>query len=377
MVSLRQHLAQYREDTPRWLQHFAVGDQFQPAEFFSSRLVYYPGSGIDGQPIEAFNAAHAAHCFVYVDYGVPRDELERRLQRVTGYRVLCLIDIDEGDLFPNGFTRHPGAQRWRQIERFQFLAILERADEADKVGDEHGAERFAILFIAEDGIATYDALFCRGNASAPFCIVLWDHGFGGNYDRFGAAGLLEQHARAANAWPLLLLVGDTTEAWEGYQLCDDVVPEPRGPRGIQLFQPAAGGPAWQGGQRRSDEDRRQLDENLFQQVVNRISRMDHPAPKYSPDVLSEQPPDDLFVATHSIFTNSGYRRVDTYCWEPDRETRWRSYPHTCGELVLLGWQIDPEVSGTLRLCHPNNSTLELTSFQCGHWRLHLPRPPAT
>jgi hypothetical protein len=104
---------------------------------------------------------------------------------------------------------------------FGFLEVLERDRDLD---DDHGARRLAILFLGADGIAAYEALFCQRQhgQSAPFGVVLQDHGFGGNYERFGGGGLLERIAKDTNALPRFLLVAGNTNAWEGFERVPDV-----------------------------------------------------------------------------------------------------------------------------------------------------------
>ena len=55
---------------------------------------------------------------------------------------------------------------------FGFLKIYER-DES--LGEEHGAERFAVLFFGGDAIALYDAIFGNTNAKpfAPNHLFVW------------------------------------------------------------------------------------------------------------------------------------------------------------------------------------------------------------
>ena len=64
---------------------------------------------------------------------------------------------------------------------------MERKPEYDEA---HGPKRLAIIFLFADGIASYDALFCQSrNKCEPFGVLLQDHGFGGNYDKFGMGGI--------------------------------------------------------------------------------------------------------------------------------------------------------------------------------------------
>lgn len=81
MPSICQVLSQFREPTPSWLSGWNPGDPLELGRFLDSRLVYYPFSGLDWHAIQTFGASGAAHCFVYADLGVPREEFTRTLQR--------------------------------------------------------------------------------------------------------------------------------------------------------------------------------------------------------------------------------------------------------------------------------------------------------
>ncbi len=235
-----------REDIPAWLDGFREGDAFVREAFFGSRIVYYPGSGTDGHPVQLFGSTHSAHCFVYADYGLTQAELESELEDprhgFLGYHRLARIQLREADLVPRGWTPHvreedlPPEPYWFAAVAhapFGFLKILERDGDFD---DKHGPRRLAILFLGADGIAAYDALFCQEHGqSAPFAVVLQDHGFGGNYNRFGRGGLLERIAQRTNVVTRFLLVADNTEAWEGFERVPDVDGDRGGMHGHRRF----------------------------------------------------------------------------------------------------------------------------------------------
>jgi hypothetical protein len=235
--TLREYLVRLREQEPEWLSQL---DQLDTAtianRFLSSRLVYYPGSRWDGGPIACFNSSHAAHCFVYVDYGIQSSTLKQVIANpgFTGYRSLPRIELKEEDLTPGGWVSHApaDARPWiRTAAPYGFIEVLERID---GYGESHGAKRFAVLFLGADGFATFDALFCQPTSlPGPWCVVLQDHGFGGNYDRFGAGGILEELARSSRRYPDYLLVGGSTEVWQGYTRIPDVAPETMGDRSLR------------------------------------------------------------------------------------------------------------------------------------------------
>lgn len=217
------YLAEHRTTMPEWLVGWRPDSPFNIEDFFSSRLLYYPGSGFDGQPISSFNRAKAASCFVYVDYGCSKHRLRAELANPAsgfrGYRTLGQIDLQQNNLAPAGWTPHVTPTRAPRstgyVAPFAFLQVLEREAE---YGVEHGQDRLAVLFLAADGIAAFDALFCQTGhpRSAPYCIVLQDHAFGGNYDSFGAGGLLERLAVQKDRRPDMLMVAANTQPWSGY-----------------------------------------------------------------------------------------------------------------------------------------------------------------
>ncbi len=240
-MTLQEYLSTYAEQMPTWLRDF---DPDNPGHdnpgrradlvqaLLRSRTVYYPGSYIDAGPVAAFNAAHAAHAYIYVDYDIERGRVLERItwrhgQGFRGYHSIAQIDILEADF---------GLRRWQphyfptrpidppRIPPYAFIGIFERQNGFD---DNHGAERFAVLFLSADGHAAYDALFCQNNGTpAPFCAVIQNHGFGGDWaageGSFGGHGPMAQVAAACETYPEFLLKDvdeGRTPVWEGYQRC--------------------------------------------------------------------------------------------------------------------------------------------------------------
>ncbi len=222
---MEHFLRTLREPLPRWLARLESEQQFSPKSFLNSRIAFYPGSGFDGHLVKVFGSTHVVHCFVYADYGVSDTALKRELddpQRgFRGYHSLARIDLEERDLLPTGWVPHVTqdeakyrASGTSTYHRFGFIEILERDANLD---DDHGAKRLAIMFLGADGVAVYDALFCQRPGTAPFAMLLQDHGFGGNYSHFGRGGLLEQIAIRADSFPKFILCADNTEIWHGYR----------------------------------------------------------------------------------------------------------------------------------------------------------------
>ncbi len=234
--------------SPVWLEKF---DVHRPKEnivsdFFQSRIVYYPGSRTDGSAVKFFR--HEARCYVYADYFTEREEILAELDRhpFMGYSVRSRLDLTETDLAPPGCTMHIDdtiskaftdrvRRHWPYARPFAFFAILERDDGFDET---HGPGRLAILFIAADGYAAYDALFCQSGRAAPYAILVETCGFGGDWQPpgfgnlgFGRGGLLEDIARRTGRMPPYLLCGHQPGGvpnWTGYERVDGRAPQKGG-----------------------------------------------------------------------------------------------------------------------------------------------------
>jgi hypothetical protein len=227
-MKLKDYLHHEVEPTPAWLARFDSSSPFDRNDFFGSRVVFYPGSGNDGHAVKVFGGAHAAHAFVMADYAVAGRDILRELspdrsRRFAGYTVAVQQTLREVDVVRGGWRPHVDAlngparnPRQLAITPFALFVVLEREP---ALGNEHGPERLAVLFLGADGIAAYDALFCQeqGRIPPPYAVLLQDHGFGGNYDRFGAGGLMAEVAARTETWPQWLLVAANTSPWPGYQ----------------------------------------------------------------------------------------------------------------------------------------------------------------
>jgi hypothetical protein len=236
-----------RECVPEWLVKLNKDSAISMDDFFASRVVFYPGSGRDGRPVRIFGSAHAAHCFVYCDYGITREELVGTLDQMNcgrrgsfkGYTTLRRQNLGTQDILPTTFRptlplpdRIQNSQSFerRYLERnrrygprattpYAFLEILERSEDLD---DNHGPERLAILFLYADAYAAFDALFSPRNANhpPPFALFIENYGLqfgGGNWDRFDHGGYLEGLSRVTAAHPVYILLGRNSTAWDQYE----------------------------------------------------------------------------------------------------------------------------------------------------------------
>ncbi|WP_299949307.1 hypothetical protein [Hyphomonas sp. BRH_c22] len=218
------YLQRFHEEQPDWLRQCASGKMAGRPDMLSallrSRTVFYPGSGTDGSPVSLFNRAHAAHCFIYCDSGLSLHELRKVLrdEPFRNYEAVSEILLSEGDLTAAGCSTPtgPGYLMFTPVTPYAMLVLFGRKPHKDNV---HGADVFAVLFLGWDGFDAFETLYARRDESVPpFCVVLQDHGFGGNSSgkKFGGGGRLEGYAIASGSLPEFALVGHATNAWAGY-----------------------------------------------------------------------------------------------------------------------------------------------------------------
>ena len=197
----------HREPVPRWLEE---GD-FSLDRFFASRTVYYPGAGDDGSPIKLFNRSHSAHCFVWVDRRYDSEELMTREGTegfdLDGYDVRHVHHTDIVIRTVYGPPVHNSSCHMVVYDRRPHL------------GDEHGAERLALLLVRAEAHAAYEQIYggrFRGNP--PFAVILQEcMRLPGDELLFGGPRSLMYQAAQRNGLPGLLLVGkNNTCEWPGY-----------------------------------------------------------------------------------------------------------------------------------------------------------------
>ena len=215
---------------PDWLRQPSPG--FDRESFFAGRTVYYPGFGNDGHPVSVCARAHAAHAFVYVDYGVSKETISERIRGIgdpgfIGYSVEHEEEVSELDLRPGGWTQHLEQRELAGVSYsfanatpYGLFIVLKLNEERD---ESHGPKRLALLFVGGDGHATYDALYCQADGTPPpYLVVVEAYGFGANFSPFAVGGLLERVARRCDVLPKFLLVGphgsgETYCPWTGYR----------------------------------------------------------------------------------------------------------------------------------------------------------------
>ena len=231
MKTMEKYFNNFAVEVPEWLKNHKKGHKINILDVLNSRTLYYPGSGLDGQPIRTFNTSGAVQVFIYVDYGVPAKDIEKELngRGINGYHQIDKISIHPLELTSEKWRPHiaPSSKdmewilNWSKgVKPFAYLYILERDDGLD---NSHGSERIAVMFIYDDGISCYDSIFCsEREVKPPFVLVLQDHGTGGNYSSFGEGGLMAKIAHKTQVYPEWYLVANNSRPWKGSTLIEEV-----------------------------------------------------------------------------------------------------------------------------------------------------------
>ncbi len=226
------YLSKFKEEMPSWLLNYKKDMPVSFLDIMSSRVGYYPGSGFDGMLIKVGNKSHSVHSFLYVDYLISKDKMVSHLSEpgcILGYHSIGRIEWQENDLMPIGqyplnIDKKPISKLSfvdPSIKPYCFTEIMER--DADRHED-WGAQRFAVTFLFADGIATYYQLFCKEYNKGPWIMLLQDHGFGGNYDKFGKDGLLDAIIMRNDIRPHYVLCAENTQIWQGYERVSGLQP---------------------------------------------------------------------------------------------------------------------------------------------------------
>ena len=226
---------------PKWLAKASAlpawKSQRVPIRGLLSGSLYYPACGpdahADGDPVREF--AGYVHSFVYVDYNARRGALVSCLdhprQGFKGYSVLNWRYVREHDLVParwwvpavaapargGGRPRPPvgppgGPVEWlpKSAVSAEFLsrgpvppneedgnwgglewdlgapfAVWSVHQRNAGLGNDHGPERFSLLYVCGDGVAAFQALY-HGHRCRPrvVAIIQPGTGFGGNWTDF-------------------------------------------------------------------------------------------------------------------------------------------------------------------------------------------------
>lgn len=150
---------------------------------------YYPSSGFDGGVIKYYGKE--IQSFFYCDYATGGEALMSKLNNFLGYKLLGHRPIKQEELVPNGWKMQPPPNfnlqryyKYRDVFKkpFAHWAVYERLDSFSEI---HGPNRFSLVYIGGEGVATYQALYWSNKKTAKaLAIIQPGHGFGLNWTDF-------------------------------------------------------------------------------------------------------------------------------------------------------------------------------------------------
>jgi len=164
--------------------------------------VYYPASGIDGRPVQYLSKI--TRSFIYVDQSISSEEIHEAFinEGFKGYHLLGERKVQEVELTPKRPVWHdtPTEQDgdpqkyhkagWEHVfaQPYALWTVWERNKEYDY---KHGPNRFSLLIICGDGVASFDALYYSHKCKPlALCIIAPGTGFGLNWTDFRQPGLI-------------------------------------------------------------------------------------------------------------------------------------------------------------------------------------------
>lgn len=234
MQEMTEFLSQYKEPMPEWLKKLDPNDYEEPKleEVLNSRVAFYPACYSDGFMVEVFNSSHSAHVYLYADYAMQKEEwieilhTQKTRKKVDkdgiSYRIIDrnFKGYDEIAYYDYSFDEIVSPEEWTPHfeythgpwngKRFCRLSIFERQE---TYNESYGAERFALLYINDDGIMLYDALWGSKKYKAPFACLMEDYGTGGTYNTLGKGGRMEAIAKETGIYPKFMIFGHAAKPW--------------------------------------------------------------------------------------------------------------------------------------------------------------------
>jgi hypothetical protein len=197
---------------PKWLGEINENSEFDISNVLNDSI-YYPASQMDGSIFEGLGGI--GHSFVYVDPNVKQATLKERLKLVAGYHLILSREIAKEQLCSRPFNpvlpipmvdEDPKQiMLCDDFKPYAHWAVFQRKEKTDPV---HGPERFSLLFIAGEGVATYQAIYFS-NRARPMGIVFRNaSAFSGNWTKFERQnGIFERTVMANPAgYPNFLFV---------------------------------------------------------------------------------------------------------------------------------------------------------------------------
>lgn len=177
-----------RQATPNWLMRPKLAHEPIPIVDLLRGSVFYPASAMDGRPVKYLGGYR--HSFVYADCSVTQVSLRTYLDTFKGYRLYYSRSVARGELSFKSFQPVPleandGNPRSLHVRPdfspYSIWAVYERQSGFD---EDHGPERFSLLFVGGEGAATFQSLYYSNQCSPSAIVLIKCDAFTGNWTQF-------------------------------------------------------------------------------------------------------------------------------------------------------------------------------------------------
>jgi len=177
-----------RNPTPDWLMALSFANDRLPIADILQGSVFYPASAMDGRPVKYL--AGFSYSFVYADCNVSQDVLIGNLDTFQGYRIYYSRSVTREELcfksfqpiLPEPTDGDPKRLHVRAgFSPYALWAVFERRPEFDEV---HGPERFSLLFVGGEGVATFQSLYYSNQRAPSVITLIMCDAFTGNWTQF-------------------------------------------------------------------------------------------------------------------------------------------------------------------------------------------------
>lgn len=174
------------------------------------KTLYYPGAGHDFEVIDHFHFTYGTARFYYTDYHPDVADLERIKCHLRGWEI-----ADIQSLHPAYF----GARSWRDFwHRNPKSHSFENPNRSSRFGHHMHLEHASgstcqLTYLCTEGVESFRLI--AQSFGLPDCVVLQDHGMGGNWTAFGGESELFDIAREWGL-PPFIFHNEGTPVWPGY-----------------------------------------------------------------------------------------------------------------------------------------------------------------
>lgn len=173
--------------------------------------LYYPGAGHDFDVLEHFSSKYGTQHFFYCDYLPSMALVPNILTQLKGWNVLEIVALQPSDF---------GASNWDEFwfeKKRSYQPQL--PDSVEPFGNTLTLEhpkgfQCKLTYLCTEGVGSIGPI--ARTFGMPDCMVLQDHGFGGNWTTFGGDSELFSLARDLGL-PPFIFHGENTSAWDGYE----------------------------------------------------------------------------------------------------------------------------------------------------------------